>query len=889
MKKLFNLKMMLLAVILLVSGKSWGQNYQSFDASGAYAWTDQNWSAPSLTNGCVSSGMTNAFTAGNIAYFCTPNGQGVGNSLITIGGIIATENYTHNPSGGTLSTNGNVVSIDVADSKVLTLGSVNISTASGTGFIKTGSGSLSWGGGYFPGGFTLNSGTMIAAGINAMGGVKSGAIVGATGYTLTINGGIITGKGSTPYDYSEKYPNGIVIGGDFQIGTSNATGDLTFSNNMSLGAPTRTITLGTSATVTFGGIISNTSTNGLTFSATSYGTGAFVLSGLNTYSGTTTISGGTLKLNANGGALKSGNAVTISGGTLEIAQSQSIGDFSMTSGTLKVDAGQTLTITGTYSVSGGTINNQGTIILQGSSAQSFPGSSTVINNGTSGLMTNLTIDNSSGVSIDKSFSVTTLTINPNAKLTNSTGKTLTVSTFNINSSSSGTGTFVDNGTLTNTNATVNQYLSSARNWYVSSPVSGSTLPSGYTYYQYDETGNHSSDPAGPYWFTPSGTFTPGQGYIALPGAAGSTLTFSGTLNSRSTDVAIALTNSGVLKTGFNLIGNPYPAHLTWTQTFVDNNSAKIDPTIWYRTNAGTVNLGGDANWSFNTYNAHSGEASPGGTTGIIPPMQAFWVHVASAAVSPQTLTLNSSDNLILSHQSSNPLKVRTLINTDRQRLRLQVSNGTSTDETLIYFDASASNAFDNYDSPKMSNNNVAVPEIYTTVGTEKLVINGLNSISANTEIPLGFTTGQSNAFSIKATEFSNFDSNTKVYLKDKLSGTEIDLTDGSAYTFASDIASTTNRFSLIFKVVGVTTDINTASGNQGVLIYKNANNLIAVNCKDVIGRDAVVSIYNSVGQKLATKQITATTTVIDNTFTSGVYVVTVNNSGKSTTRKVILN
>ena len=88
---------------------------------------------------------------------------------------------------------------------------------------------------------------------------------------------------------------------------------------------------------------------------------------------------------------------------------------------------------------------------------------------------------------------------------------------------------------------------------------------------------------------------------------------------------------------------------------------------------------------------------------------------------------------------------------------------------------------------------------------------------------------------------------------------------------------------------GVSTDINTNEGNQGVLIYKNANNLIAVNCKDIIGSDAVVSVYNSAGQKLASKQMTGTTTVIDKTFNPGVYVVTVNNAGISTTRKVILN
>jgi hypothetical protein len=74
-------------------------------------------------------------------------------------------------------------------------------------------------------------------------------------------------------------------------------------------------------------------------------------------------------------------------------------------GGLTIDAGCTLTITGTFTPGTGTINNLGTIVLKGAAAQTFPGSSAVINNGTLNNLTNLTIDNSNGVSINKSFTV----------------------------------------------------------------------------------------------------------------------------------------------------------------------------------------------------------------------------------------------------------------------------------------------------------------------------------------------------------------------------------------------------------------------------------------------------------------------------------------------------
>ena len=101
-------------------------------------------------------------------------------------------------------------------------------------------------------------------------------------------------------------------------------------------------------------------------------------------------------------------------------------------------------------------------------------------------------------------------------------------------------------------------------------------------------------------------------------------------------------------------------------------------------------------WKFLTYNGHSGEAVPLTsilTGGIIPPMQAFWVKAKAAG----TLTLDNK--LTRSHQSSNPLKAPAAKKTDRQRIRLEISNGTTTDETLLCFDGDASNAFDAYDSP----------------------------------------------------------------------------------------------------------------------------------------------------------------------------------------------
>ncbi len=122
------------------------------------------------------------------------------------------------------------------------------------------------------------------------------------------------------------------------------------------------------------------------------------------YSGLTTVNGGILQLNALGGALKSGNAVTVNGGILRIMQSQTLGNLVLNGGTLQVDPGAILTITGTYTGAGGNINNLGTIKLAGGSV-TFPDLATV-NNGLANTLTSFEAASSGIVTINSPLNVT---------------------------------------------------------------------------------------------------------------------------------------------------------------------------------------------------------------------------------------------------------------------------------------------------------------------------------------------------------------------------------------------------------------------------------------------------------------------------------------------------
>ena len=335
----------------------------------------------------------------------------------------------------------------------------------------------------------------------------------------------------------------------------------------------------------------------------------------------------------------------------------------------------------------------------------------------------------------------------------------------------GTGTFVDKGTFTSTSATVQQYLSAGRNWYISSPVDSamrSAISTANQVVSYNE--------ANATWETQSANsqLLPMKGYIAVSPTGGN-ITFIGTLNTGEKSIMLGR-HTGVNKEGFHLDANPYPSYVNFSSATRTNLSS----TMWYRTQNGS-------NYVFDTFNAQIGIGTSNNNndliqvTGDIAPMQAFWVRALAGG---GLLTFSNSMRLHRDQTiATNRLKLPAQNGLLQQILRLQVSNGVTRDETILLFNPNATNGYDDYDSPKMSNSNSLIPEIFTIINQERIVINGLNSVVGNSELPLGFTTGESNTFIIKATEIKNVDNDMEILLRDNELNFETNLIATSSYIF----------------------------------------------------------------------------------------------------------
>jgi autotransporter-associated beta strand protein len=311
------------------------------------------------TNNSSGSGVSGiTVSAGTLAVGASTN---LGQTTLTLdGGTLASTAVFSSGTGVTLGSSGGTVDVSA--------GSITLSgTVSGTGGLSitsTNAGNVLGlsGTNSYSGGTTLGSGIL-----------EFGSDAAAGTGTLTVNGGKLRGSGST----ARTIANNLVLGGTMTMSGSAA---LTFTGTVDLGSATRTINNTITESLTLNGAVSNGS-----LTVANSGTGALVLGGTNSMTGIT-VSSGTLSI-ADAASLGSGTT-TLSGGTLSITGATTIAnDIALSSGstisnsaaatlsgvlsgsgTLTKSGAGTLTLSGTNTHTGDVTVSAGTLAAAGGSA-----------------------------------------------------------------------------------------------------------------------------------------------------------------------------------------------------------------------------------------------------------------------------------------------------------------------------------------------------------------------------------------------------------------------------------------------------------------------------------------------------------------------------------------
>lgn len=351
---------------------------------------------------------------------------------------------------------------------------------------------------------------------------------------------------------------------------------------------------------------------------------------------------------------------------------------------------------------------------------------------------------------------------------------------------------------------------------------GST-PAG-TLFQFNEAVSGSGSPFSYNCFRAASEIEHMAGYAAyIPNAT--TFDISGTYHHHVSPIKNLSYNEGSGGNGWNLIGNPYPSGIDW-----DLNEAWVKYNV---TNSIYI-----WNPQANQFSSYNGSIGSNGGSRYIAPMQAFFVVATGPLAQVQAL------------HSTRVTSPTTFFKTDEisELIRLKVTGNGFQDETVVYFNADASEELDNNDSYKLKSLASGAPLFASRIGNNNISINTLPSHNTETIIPL-FIEAVPGNYSITAAELIGFGNGNPVYLEDAWTGNIVEITENFQYDFYTD-GNDNFRFSIKFDAP-VITGVENASTK--VNVYQS-NGEIVVETSGFSANTGVLNMINSAGQIIMNAQ-----------------------------------
>ena len=377
---------------------------------------------------------------------------------VTVSGTIGVHSITFNTggytlTGGTLTLQGLTPTI----SSTGALSTIRSVVGGSAGMVKGGTGTiLLTGANTYSGTTTISDGTLQVGSGGTTGTLGTGAVVNNAGLTfsrsntLTVGNGISgtgtvtkTGSGTTIFTGANSYSGTTTIStGTLQVGNGGTTGTLgtgAVVNNA-------TVTFNRSDGVTVGNPMTGTGR------IVKMGTGTTILTGANSYGGTTTISAGTLQVGNGGttGTLGIGAVAVANTGTLSFNRSDAVTVGNVISGAgrvIQMGPGTT-TFVAANTYSGTTTISAGVLQVGSGGTTGTLGTGAVVNNG------GLTFNRSNTVTVANAISGTGTVTKAGTGTTIFTGAntysgTTTISTGTLQVGSGGTTGTLGTGAVVN--------------------------------------------------------------------------------------------------------------------------------------------------------------------------------------------------------------------------------------------------------------------------------------------------------------------------------------------------------------------------------------------------------------------------------------------------------
>lgn len=582
----------------------------------------------------------------------------------------------------------------------------------------------------------------------------------------------------------------------------------------------------------------------------------------------------------------------------------------LSGGSITVNSGATLVISGTFTNNGSFTGSQGSsVTFSGSVAQTINGT-TAFHNVTVNKSVNPLTLGSAGTSISGN-----LTLN-GSSVFNLAGNHLRLKALasNVNGQIS---TLTTPANLQNsTNVTVERKLpqnlftnNTGGSVMVGSPVAGKTLNDYNTFnslslmgangtssvWYYDPFGIAPPEPQAFGWVRPSSlsyAMTPTKGVRMFFRANpfwlwnNATIALNGSVNKGTVSTGVGqllYCNAGCAAgstNGWNIVANPYPSSINWASPNI--TLTNVNPTlyIWRHDIIG-----------YSTYNRNTLSGTNGGSN-VIAAQQAFFVEAiaSSASITFNETAKVSTNNATLRQGVATPV-------TDRLRVQL-TRNGSNweADEALLQFHNDATRGYDNfYDSRKMDGGRYNVSFVPAT-GVD-LVINTMNYPTTTDRVALRVNASIAGSHRLTFADLGTVPAGYDMFIQDNYMGVLQNLLVTPEYDFditADPASQGSGRFEIVY-APNTITGIDKVAPARGISVFPNpavgkANLTLALN--GLGDGKAQIRIIDALGRIVSNSQVEIsglhTLTPLNTRLGNGIYTVICESQGNTYTTRLVI-
>ena len=399
----------------------------------------------------------------------------------------------------------------------------------------------------------------------------------------------------------------------------------------------------------------------------------------------------------------------------------------------------------------------------------------------------------------------------------------------IHSTADGMGSLIHN--TDDVPGTVYRYIGdNAEDWhFLASPVEEQTIAdtsnwtpagsygddTGYDLYVWDEPTScwiyDQNTSVSPTWneVHPTAHFVQGRGYLYALQDSDVVKTFTGNLGNGT--VSYSVTADGTAGTtedykGFNLIGNPYPSSIDWTdddgysRSMLPLDGSGYDVWIWSTENN-----------NYGVFNS-AGSSGTNGVTQYIAPSEGFFILAENGG----TFDFNNDARV---NANSGAWVKSAVAGSERIEVSVQAKSteGYGGDEVLLDLGNTANTG----GALKLFSQVETAPGLYLPLEDEYYTTRHLTDTVENKTIELGFKAGCEGDYTLTCS-YDPSDLST-IYLKDNLTGTIHNFGEEDAYSFSASSGNTASRFVLYFNTCPETLS---AEEEINAKVYVSSGNLV---------------------------------------------------------------